>query len=175
MPTLISSLSLDQLPFPVSLELLLIAGRAFALVGALCVFAWAFSRWRVAQARDTQRLFEQLDLIQGELHALAESVGKVTTRLDGLTEKVDADSQLTPAHTASGQRVYDNAIRLAQRGAASDEIIAHCGLVRHEAELIVRLHGRNEQAPRPAEGESAAASGVDVQPVRKRLAVVGRQ
>jgi Protein of unknown function (DUF2802) len=173
MPTWISSLSLDQLPFPVSLELLLIVGRAAALVGALCVFAWAFSRWRVAQGRDTQRIFEQMDLIQGELHALAEAVGTITARLEGLTEKVDAESQLTPAHVASGQRVYENAIRLAQRGAASDEIIAHCGLVRREADLIVRLHGRNGQERRPLDGESAAVSSFEAQPVRKRLAVVG--
>lgn len=132
---------LEQLPFPVSLELLLIGGRAVALVGALLVFAWAFRRWKRTQERDAQRVFEQLDLIQGELHALSETVNALATRLDGLNEKVVAQGELTPVQVA-GPRGYENAIRLAQQGAAIDEIVGHCGLARHEAELLVRLHGK---------------------------------
>jgi len=142
MPNWTLPFSLEQLPFPISLELLLIGGRAIALVGALLVFAWAFSRWKRAQERDTQRVFEQLDLIQGELHGLNQAVGTLATRLNSLAEQVTEQVQLAPAQAGSGSRGYEPAIRLAQQGASLDEIIASCGLVRHEAELLMRLHGK---------------------------------
>ena len=165
MPTWTLPFSFDRLPFPVSLELMLIAGRAAALIAAFGVLAWAFSRWRKAQERDTQRVFEQLDLIQGELHGLAETVATIATRLDGLAEKVATEAQLAPTQGSSGQRGYEQAIRLAQRGASSDEIVTNCGLARHEAELLVRLHGANTAAP----AEAAATPT----PARARLSVVG--
>lgn len=161
MPSFALPFSLEQLPFPVSLELLLIGGRAVALVAAMLVLAWALRRWRRTQERDTQRVFEQLDLIQGELHGLTEAMNSLATRLDGLTEKVTAQTQLAP-QVAAGPRGYENAIRLAQQGAALDEIIANCGLARHEAELLVRLHGRAVTEASP----SAVASG------RAKLSVV---
>lgn len=159
MPTWTLPFSFEQLPFPVSLELLLIAGRAAALVGALLVFAWAFSRWKKTQERDTQRVFEQLDLIQGELHALTEAMNTLGTRLAGLDEKVATQSELTSVQAAR-PRGYENAIRLAQQGATIDEIVTGCGLARHEVELLVRLHGKST----PTEG---AAS-----PARAKLSVV---
>lgn len=141
MPNFALPFSLEQLPFPVSLEMLLIGGRAVALVAAMLVLAWGLRRWRRTHERDTQRVFEQLDLIQGELHGLGEAVNALATRLDGLNEKFTAQTQLAP-QASGGTRGYENAIRLAQQGAALDEIVANCGLVRHEAELLVRLHGR---------------------------------
>jgi hypothetical protein len=51
---------------------------------------------------------------------------------------------------ASSQRGYDVATRLARNGASVDEMIANCGITRHEAELLARLHGAREpQAPLP--------------------------
>jgi hypothetical protein len=35
------------------------------------------------------------------------------------------------------------AARLARNGADADELVANCGITRHEAELLVRLHGAN--------------------------------
>jgi Protein of unknown function (DUF2802) len=173
MPSWIPALSVAQLPFPFSLELLLIVGRAVALMAALCVFAWAFSRWRRSMARDTQRVFEQLDLIQGELHGLAESVAVLAGRLEALHEKVELDAQRVPAQRVSGQPAYENAIRLAQRGASSEDLVSQCGLARHESDLLVRLHGRSEEHPRARAEEACVAEGADVAPPRKRLSVVG--
>lgn len=173
MPSWMNALSIDQLPFPVSLELVLIAGRAAALVGALCVFAWAFSRWRRSMARDTQRVFEQLDLIQGELHGLAESVAVMATRLEAMNDRLAMTLQMAPSQGNPVQRGYENAIRLAQRGVSSEDLVAQCGLARHEADLLVRLHGRADAASRAqVDGSPVAAEG-DVAPMRKRLAVVG--
>lgn len=173
MPSWMNALSIERLPFPVSLELLLIAGRAAALVGALCVFAWAFSRWRRSMARDTQRVFEQLDLIQGELHGLAESVAVVAARLEALNDKMAMTVQMPPAQGASVQRGYENAIRLAQRGVSSEDLMAQCGLARHEADLLVRLHGRSDAAARAQAEGTSAADEAEAPPMRKRLAVVG--
>jgi Protein of unknown function (DUF2802) len=171
MPSWIPVLSIPQLPFPVSLELLLIAGRAVALVGALCVFAWGFSRWRQSMARDTQRVFEQLDLIHGELHGLAEAAAVIASRLDALNDKVAMNMQLAPVQGTSGQRAYENAIRLAQRGVSPDDLVSQCGLSRHEADLLVRLHGRSDERSRSQAEERSADDGATVP--RKRLAVVG--
>lgn len=172
MPSWIPALSIAHLPFPVSLELVLITGRAVALIGALCIFAWAISRWRRSMARETQRVFEQLDLIQGELHGIAESVAVMAGRLEALNDKVTTTVELAPAHGTSGQRAYESAIRLAQRGMPSDDLISQCGLSRLEADLLVRLHGRNEERSCP-HADGISVGDVEVAPPRKRLSVVG--
>jgi len=163
-------LSAAQLPFPVSLELVLIAGRAMALVGALATFAWAFSRWRRSMARDTQRVFEQLDLIQGELHGLAEAVAQLAGRLEGMNDRIAATGEPVPA-VSSGQ-AYEQAIRLAQRGLSTEELVARCGLARHEADLLVRLHGRGDPLPRNPAENSQGKQSTDAAS-RKRLVAVG--
>jgi hypothetical protein len=173
MPSWIPALSIAHLPFPVSLEVVLIACRAVALVGALCVLGWAFSRWRRSMARDTQRVFEQLDLIQGELHGLAESVSVIAGRLEAINDKIATTARMAPVQGASVPRAYESAIRLAQRGLPSEDLIAQCGLSRHEADLLVRLHGRIEENPRAQADGIAGGEGADVAPPRKRLAVVG--
>lgn len=38
---------------------------------------------------------------------------------------------------------YNHAIKLAQKGVSIDELMAVCGLVRGEAELLIRLHRLN--------------------------------
>jgi hypothetical protein len=48
---------------------------------------------------------------------------------------------LAPVGAVSAQqRGYDLAARLAKNGAAVDELVQNCGLTRHEAELLSRLH-----------------------------------
>ena len=173
MPSWIPVFSIPQLPFPVSLELLLIAARGVALVGALCVLAWAFSRWRRSMARDTQRVFEHLDLIQGELHGLADAVAVIASRLDALNDKVAMNMQMAPVQGTSGQRAYENAIRLAQRGVAPEDLVSQCGLARHEADLLVRLHGRGDDGSRMQADDRTPGEGAGVTAPRKRLAVVG--
>lgn len=172
MPTWMTILAIDLLPFPVTLDLVLIAGRALMLTGALCVFAWGFSRWRRAQQQDAARVFEQLDLIQGELHGLTEAVASLSGRLDGLHEQVAMQAQQASGPGASGQRAYENAIRLAQRGATSNDIAAQCGLARHEADMLVRLHGRKEEERSSSEQNNVPVPAAEVATLRKRLVAV---
>jgi hypothetical protein len=140
-----------------SLELLLIAGRAIALVFGLLTFAWAFRHWRRAAMRDTQRVFEQLDLVRSELLIMKEVMHHTTHRDAGHRESVYRDSgyrsdatprvanyeSRLPVAAASGTgRGYENAARMARNGAAKEELIRSCGVTSHEAELLVKLHGQ---------------------------------
>jgi len=87
-----------------------------------------------------------LQRVQQDIQALcagAVSVGKhlaaVDQKLKRLNERQDQLELRDP-----GQQTYGHAIRLAQRGANVDELIANCGLARGEAELLLRLHRGNE-------------------------------
>lgn len=135
----------EILPNP-SLDVVLIALRGLLLVGALFVFALAFIRWRRADEQSTARLHQQLDRAFSELRSLHETVAVVSARLEALNERLDVDSRLAPAGVAVAQRGYDMAARLAKNGADVEELIANCGVTRHEAELLVRLHGARSAA-----------------------------
>lgn len=129
----------EILPNP-SLETLLIAGRALMLVGAFWIFALAFSRWRRADASSTAMLAAQLERTFAEVRSLHETVAVLGARLEAMSEKNDTESRRAPAGAGS-QRGYDVATRLARNGADADDLMANCGVTRHEAELLVRLHG----------------------------------
>jgi hypothetical protein len=142
----------EILPNP-SLETLLIAARAMLLVGAFWVFALAFIRWRRADERANVALHAQLERSFLELRTLHETVSVMSARLDAMSERSETDARLAPA---SGQRGYDVAQRLAKNGASIEEVVANCGITRHEAELLIRLHGNKSRelastvAPSPA-------------------------
>lgn len=59
-------------------------------------------------------------------------------QLRRLTERQDQTDFREPAPPA-----YNHAIKLVQKGASIDDLIAACGLVRGEAELLIRLHRLN--------------------------------
>lgn len=132
----------ETLPNP-SLDLVLILLRGLLLIGAVCVFALAFIRWRRVDEQNTLRLQQQFDRAFSELRSLNESVTVMSARLDALSERAEVGTRLAPASVAAPQRGYDMATRLAKNGADVDELVANCGIMRHEAELLVRLHGAN--------------------------------
>lgn len=154
----------EILPNP-SMETLLMAGRAMLLVGAFCVFAIAFIRWRRADERNAQVLHGQLQRAFAELRSMHETVTIMNARLESLGERAESDSRLAPASATSSQRGYDLATRLARNGPAVDELIATCGITRHEAELLTRLHGAKTKEPaqawqgRTPTAEKSAAPG----------------
>lgn len=185
----------ETLPNP-SLEMVLMTGRAVLLVGAFWIFALAFSRWRRADDRSSALLQAQLERTHAEVRSLHESMSVISARLEAMTERNDMDARLAPAGGGGSPRGYDVATRLARNGADIGELTASCGVTRHEAELLVRLHGAKSReamatAPRnsrhqderpasasrpvaaaPARSESAPAPA----PGRKRgslLSVVG--
>jgi Protein of unknown function (DUF2802) len=130
----------EILPSP-SLDTFLIVLRGALLIGAFWVFALAFIRWRRADEQDAQRLHAQLERAFAELRSLHETVSVMSARMESLGERVESEARLAPVGVASAQRGYDLAARLAKNGAAIEELVASCGVTRHEAELLTRLHG----------------------------------
>lgn len=153
-----------------SLEFILIAARALLLVLAFAGFAWAFTRWRKAAERDTQRVFEQLDLILGELREVTLQIQTGAARSVPAAEAVDAAARFAIA-PAAGPRGYEVAVRLAKNGASREELISSCGISRHEADLLLRLHGsQRSEAETTLPGKSEETSAKSQ--TRPRLAVV---
>ncbi|MFL6549554.1 MAG: DUF2802 domain-containing protein [Povalibacter sp.] len=137
----------EILPNP-SLETLMVAARVMLLGGAFWIFALAFIRWRRSDERATAALHAQLERSFIELRSLHETVSVMSARIDALSERSEIDSRLAPA---GSQRGYDVAQRLAKNGSSIEELVANCGITRHEAELLIRLHGsRARDAAPPA-------------------------
>jgi hypothetical protein len=151
----------EILPNP-SLETVLIGARAVLLIGAFWIFALAFIRWRRADERDNQRLHEQLNRTFNEVRSLHETIAVMSARLDALGERADVEAKLAPAGPVGAQRGYDLAARLAKNGSDIEDLMASCGITRHEAELLLRL---NAAKPRTAE---AKASNLPQQPTVQR-------
>lgn len=146
----------EILPNP-SLETLLLAGRALLLVGAFWVFALAFIRWRRADERNTAQLHAQLEHAFAEVRSLHETVMVMNARLEAMSERSEMESRLAPASAPGAHRGYDMAARLARNGAGVEELIANCGISRHEAELLARLHSAREAASNASHGVQRTA------------------
>lgn len=136
----------EILPNP-SLETLLIGGRAVLLIGAFWVFALAFARWRRADERDSQELRSQLERAFNEMRSLHETVMVMSARIEAMSERAESDSRRPQiAAVATPQaRGYDLAMRMAKNGSAVEDLVANCGITRHEAELLTRLHAAKSQ------------------------------
>jgi hypothetical protein len=156
----------EILPNP-SFETVMMVGRAALLLGAFWIFALAFSRWRRADERQMQHLAAQLQRTFAEVRSLHETIAVMGSRLESLTERAESDARLAPAGAGSASRGYDLAARLAKNGAAVDELVASCGLTRHEAELLSRLH-LTKTKESPSWNMRAAPEQPAPAPARKR-------
>lgn len=158
---------------PISLELGLMLTRTVSLVLALLVFAVAFRHWRRHAERDAQRMFEQLDLIRGELMQLAERMDHIEATPARVIERPAAPEVRAPMPIVNNPapRGYEVAARLARGGATCEELISSCGLSRHEAELMLRLHkAEAARTNAPAKHETTQSRSEER---RARLSVVG--
>jgi hypothetical protein len=154
----------EILPNP-SLETILIALRGMVLIGAIWVFAIAFTRWRRNDERTTQALHAQLERAFTELRSLNETVSVMSARLDAFGERAESEPKVSMPANLNAQRGYDVATRLAKQGASVEDLVANCGITRHEAELLSRLHGsKARNAPSPAWQRAAAKSEAPPQP-----------
>jgi len=142
----LSSLSLDQV---------LLGGRAVFLVFCFVLATVAFTRWRRASERTTELFFEQNTALLKRLYAVEEqlvasqaqltevrqSISTVSTLTSELAERLeDSEQRRTSAPAATTAPSYQIAIRLARGGASREELMSSCGLSRQEAELVQRLH-----------------------------------
>ncbi|HKS54447.1 MAG TPA: DUF2802 domain-containing protein [Steroidobacteraceae bacterium] len=143
----------EILPNP-SMETIMLIGRGALLFGAFWIFALAFTRWRRAEERRMQHVCGEIQRMFAEVRSLHETIAVMSARMESLNERADTDSRLTPVSTGSSQRGYDLAARLVRNGAGVEELVATCGISRHEADLLTRLHASKsrESAPQAAAG-----------------------
>lgn len=169
----------EILPNP-SLETVLIAVRAVMLIGAFWIFALAFTRWRRADERDAQRLHAQLERAFVEMRSLHETVSVMSARMEAMSERAETDSRRAPVGVTGAQRGYDLAMRMAKNGSAVEELVSNCGITRHEAELLTRLHAAKAREPEVAvwakQERQALQQAVAVQPpAQQQPAPTGRK
>ena len=149
----------EILPNP-SIETMMMIGRAALLFGAFWIFALAFTRWRRAEERRMQHLAGELQRTFAEIRSLHETMAVMSARLESLSERSEAEPRLAPSAAVGAQRGYDLAARLAKNGAGVEELVASCGITRHEAELLTRLQMSKQRtrlemsapAPQPPAG-----------------------
>jgi septal ring factor EnvC (AmiA/AmiB activator) len=141
--------SIPTLP-PVSLDTLLYVGRAAFLVFSFALAAVAFVRLRRSteqRRRDAERDAQHTSAL---LARVLEQIEALETRLAASEPCLAAISEQIETHfksaAAASSRNYPVAIRLARAGAQAEEIAGACGLARHEADLVVRLHAKDRDA-----------------------------
>jgi Protein of unknown function (DUF2802) len=132
---------------PVSIEVLLIAGRAVFLVFSFVLAAVTFSRWRRQAQRNGEQLATQNNLVLERLGAIEERVASTSFRVAELAAQVENEQRAASVADAAAPR-YEVAIRLARGGASRDELIANCGLSRQEADLVQRVHAPDQHSNR---------------------------
>jgi uncharacterized coiled-coil protein SlyX len=140
----------------ISLDQVLLIGRAVFLVFCFLLATVAFTRWRKTSERTTELFFEQnskllqrlgameeqLTATQSQLTEARTDIAAIATRAASLAERLeDSEQRRTSAPAAGTAPSYQIAIRLAKSGAPREEIMSSCGLSRQEAELVQRLHG----------------------------------
>lgn len=109
-------------------ELLVRAGQVRRLTADLAASHFELEDMRAAVAV-TERTCGEL---REQLTAQAQQADRMRERLDQL--------ELRDPETGT----YVQAIRLIRRGADAGTLVADCGLTRAEAELLIALHGRND-------------------------------
>lgn len=82
------------------------------------------------------RLEEDARVMVGGAAGISDHLAKLQSQFKRIAERQDALDMRDPQSQA-----YEYAITMARRGASREEIIRSCGLVRDEAELLVRMYG----------------------------------
>jgi Flp pilus assembly protein TadB len=85
---------------------------------------------------------EQVNNLQADMRALVSAaigVGERVHRIEKSLKEV-SHRQEQIDQTDPGAQAYQQAIKMAQKGASAEELIEICGLTRGEADLIAMLH-----------------------------------
>lgn len=119
------------------------------LVAVVVVLAVLVVAGLVAQRRTAARQDAALSNLQNDLRALCNAavgmgdrVNQMERRLRQVSERQEAlglrQEQLNQEDPEA--RSYNQAIKLAQKGAGVDDLVEVCGLSRGEAELVAMMH-----------------------------------
>jgi len=133
--TFMANFELTTLLFVCNLILLLIGGIMLAV------------RQRITRA-ELEKSKSEIKFLKNELQALyagAAGVGGHLARVESQLHNVsDRQEQLDVRDSATLS--YSEAIELVHQGADEEELMARCGLLREEAELLIRLHRDDVEA-----------------------------
>lgn len=120
------------------IEIAALIGTCVALI-AVVATQRSVARLERGLAEECQRNAKLQDEIRALLSGatgLTEHLAKAQAQLKRLGERQDQLDMRDPQAQA-----YDYAITMARRGASREELMRRCGLVRDEAELLVRMYG----------------------------------
>ena len=85
---------------------------------------------------------QELSRLQNEVRALnsgAVGMGSHLARVEQQLKRITDRQHQFEVREPTAQ-VYDHAVKLARNGADVEELMTRCGLVRDEAELLLRMH-----------------------------------
>ena len=123
---------------------------AAILVGLLALLlalvAVIMARRAVQRAQQQQQRLEQkIGRLEAELSAMMDGAFGVASCLQEveMSLKDTARRQEQLQQRDLGRLPYDEAVRLAAKGAGVGELVERCGLSRSEAELVALLHRRS--------------------------------
>src|SRR3569623_2317190 len=121
--------------------------------------------WRTLRGRRREREFDATARrLRDDMQALCTGAANMGKHLATLEQKLrrvsERQDQLELRDPA--QQTYGHAIRLAQRGADVDELVAQCGLARGEAELLLRLHRNTEPTHCFTSRRTSASARLDI-------------
>lgn len=99
---------------------------------------------RAAQENE-QQLKARIEILESELSAMMDGAFGVANQLqkveNNLNSTVQRQEQIQQRDM--GNLPYNEAVRLASKGADVSELVEHCGLSRSEAELVEMLHKKS--------------------------------
>jgi len=114
-----------------------------ALLAGLMLLLISVLRSVRAVRRDQAERDRQLAVIFEDSTVLSDCVTKIGSHLSALERQLQQviDQQERMGLREGVDREYDLAIRMLSSGESLERIMAECGLVRSEVELIQRVHG----------------------------------
>ena len=115
------------------------------LISLLMVIA-VLEVFRIVQWRKRESVREaSIRTLQDDVKVLFTGANGIGNHLESLEQKVKrlSERQSTLDMRDPVTHTYGHAIKLVQRGANIEDIIANCGIPRGEAELLLNLHRNN--------------------------------
>lgn len=116
---------------------------AVAFVAALLIIAtWINGRQLRRARRNLAEQTQELERARTQVRALAAGAAGLAGALARVEQQLRriGDRQQALELRSPGEQVYDHALQLIRDGADAEELMNRCGLVRDEAELLLRMH-----------------------------------
>ena len=142
-----------SLSLPLSLLALIMAGLNLALYLRL---RRQDARWRAECARQAERvqaLSAEIGALCSGASGMGEHLSRVEQHVRRLNERQDQLELRDPVN-----REYHQAVKMIRNGMGLEELMDSCGLVRAEAELLMRLHAPGREASSQKEEASTPSS-----------------